>query len=633
MNIFEQYGIREVADVTLYAIELDENDDEIYVPVLYMDTLKVSTVEESTQQTSAQGGQGNPKLITWDYGKDIVVNLEDALFSPASSSMNWGGKLGAKGLQLYLRYFFDRNTDIGVPDICPRMAVLNVETFSDFVVIPDRWPAYEDQCEKNTEPTGYAGGTSIFCWMVSGNINSTDGKKKVFFEKLILFYREITQKWYFFNGLEYKDKWNDFAKEHYAIGYQYGQDAFDYIRDNFANVNYEWEKVADLTMDEWGKRIPNKNMGEPHEYPIPFLTQNLYIDGYRKGCAKNQKYSILLGDEYEAIQRNEYLPYRYFANVNVVYNTNIQPPQDVIYHIDTAIDDTYYIDDMQKIVAPVTFCIDADQNMKHAQYRYLNEYTETALTVFINPRTLEPYQPNAFEFHRQNGQRLTGNLTIIKKGEIYYKWSRFKAKKNSAIGKEIVIDPTHYPGCYRMVGKTYIRNRLGKDEVYQFEIPLCKLTAVNKLNLTAAGEPTVFDMKLTALRRNDGVMMKLTSYELLSYNELEFAPREFPSTFIEPEFNEFHGPTDPHLELEVEAHTPRDYAAAMLDDNVGLVKHTEFVPNPEDEGEEMSRVVAKLTGNVDLYSIDGTLRTNERFREYVVPVDNYTATIEGSDEE
>lgn len=46
-NIFDQYGIKEVADVTLYAIELDENDDEIYIPVLYMDTLKVSTVEES----------------------------------------------------------------------------------------------------------------------------------------------------------------------------------------------------------------------------------------------------------------------------------------------------------------------------------------------------------------------------------------------------------------------------------------------------------------------------------------------------------------------------------------------------------------------------------------------------------
>ena len=96
MNIFKQYGIREVADVCLYSIELDENDNEIYVPVLYMDTLKVSTVEESTQSTSAQGGIGNPKLITWDYGKDITVTLYEALFTPASSSMNWAGKLEDK---------------------------------------------------------------------------------------------------------------------------------------------------------------------------------------------------------------------------------------------------------------------------------------------------------------------------------------------------------------------------------------------------------------------------------------------------------------------------------------------------------------------------------------------------------
>lgn len=49
MNIFEQYGIKEVADVTLYAIELDKYDDEVYIPILYFDTLKVSTVEQSSE--------------------------------------------------------------------------------------------------------------------------------------------------------------------------------------------------------------------------------------------------------------------------------------------------------------------------------------------------------------------------------------------------------------------------------------------------------------------------------------------------------------------------------------------------------------------------------------------------------
>ena len=101
MNIFEQYGIKEVADVTLYAIELDKYDDEVYVPVLYLDTLKVSTVEQTAEQTSARGGLGNPRLIMWDYGKEITVTLEDALYSPASQSMMWGGKFGTKHTKIY----------------------------------------------------------------------------------------------------------------------------------------------------------------------------------------------------------------------------------------------------------------------------------------------------------------------------------------------------------------------------------------------------------------------------------------------------------------------------------------------------------------------------------------------------
>jgi hypothetical protein len=45
VNIFEQYGIKEVADVTLYAIALDKYDDEVYIPIMYFDTLKISTLE------------------------------------------------------------------------------------------------------------------------------------------------------------------------------------------------------------------------------------------------------------------------------------------------------------------------------------------------------------------------------------------------------------------------------------------------------------------------------------------------------------------------------------------------------------------------------------------------------------
>ena len=86
MNIFEYYGIKEVANV--YFEDLESNDI-----VLYLDTLKVSTVETTAENVSAQGGWGNPKLITWDYGKDINVTLEDAVVSFEELRILLGAKL------------------------------------------------------------------------------------------------------------------------------------------------------------------------------------------------------------------------------------------------------------------------------------------------------------------------------------------------------------------------------------------------------------------------------------------------------------------------------------------------------------------------------------------------------------
>lgn len=95
MNLFQKYGIKEVADVVFYTIN-PVGDEEFYTPVLFLDTLKVSTLEKTAEKVEAKGGKGNKKLITWNFGKEITLSLEDALFSPASMSMIWGGKLNAK---------------------------------------------------------------------------------------------------------------------------------------------------------------------------------------------------------------------------------------------------------------------------------------------------------------------------------------------------------------------------------------------------------------------------------------------------------------------------------------------------------------------------------------------------------
>ena len=79
-GILDLYGIKEVADVVFW-------DTKTKRPVLYLDTLKVSTIEETAEQTEARGGKGNPPLIIWDYGKEITITLEDALFSMKSMSV------------------------------------------------------------------------------------------------------------------------------------------------------------------------------------------------------------------------------------------------------------------------------------------------------------------------------------------------------------------------------------------------------------------------------------------------------------------------------------------------------------------------------------------------------------------
>lgn len=86
-SILDRYGIKEVADVTFYKINSDGTRGD---PVLYLDTLKVSTIEQTAETVDARGGKGNPKLVTWDYGKEITVSIEDALFSAKSMAIMFG---------------------------------------------------------------------------------------------------------------------------------------------------------------------------------------------------------------------------------------------------------------------------------------------------------------------------------------------------------------------------------------------------------------------------------------------------------------------------------------------------------------------------------------------------------------
>lgn len=197
------------------------------------------------------------------------------------------------------------------------------------------------------------------------------------------------------------------------------------------------------------------------------------------------------------------------------WNFGGDTPYDLIHPIKSGIENVHVLDRMEKCKASQTFAIDANKNLAMANYRYMQEYSEAPLTVYIDPKTMKPYEPNSGSFTRQNGDVITGNLRIIKQYEVYYKWTRTIAPPYTTLGHRIIVDAQHFPGAYRVVGETFARGRAdGKDQRYQFEIPLAKLSPETNLTLQADGDPTTFTMNFKVLRRDDGVMMKLTQYNV-----------------------------------------------------------------------------------------------------------------------
>lgn len=95
MNIFAEKGIRDVADVTLYSINRI-GTEEFYLPVLYLDSLKLTNFSKSVATNESFGGIGNRKTVSWSYTKDIKLKVEDALFTQASLSMLVAGQLAQK---------------------------------------------------------------------------------------------------------------------------------------------------------------------------------------------------------------------------------------------------------------------------------------------------------------------------------------------------------------------------------------------------------------------------------------------------------------------------------------------------------------------------------------------------------
>lgn len=160
--------------------------------------------------------------------------------------------------------------------------------------------------------------------------------------------------------------------------------------------------------------------------------------------------------------------------------------------------ETKSIDRMEKCTAKRNFIVPAG-NMNGTP----SEADKTAQAVYIDPHTMEPYADG----------------TPIAEGEIFYKWTRSVAYEGQSLGHTIEISADKFPGTYKVVGDTFVRSKDGVDERFQFVIPQAKMTSEQTITLEADGEPTVFDMNMTVLRPEDGVMVKFIQYNVVENEE------------------------------------------------------------------------------------------------------------------
>jgi len=102
-----KFGIREITDVTFKATQADQKLGSVtfgqYDPILFFDSAKTATMEQTVATVYAQGGRGNPRLLAWDGDKTVTFMFEDALMSRASfAGLAGSGLVTNQTIQIHL---------------------------------------------------------------------------------------------------------------------------------------------------------------------------------------------------------------------------------------------------------------------------------------------------------------------------------------------------------------------------------------------------------------------------------------------------------------------------------------------------------------------------------------------------
>lgn len=77
----------------------------------------------------------------------------------------------------------------------------------------------------------------------------------------------------------------------------------------------------------------------------------------------------------------------------------------------------------------------------------------------------------------------------------------------------VTFDSSKYPGYYKVVGTTLIRNEsTGTDEIFQFVINKAKLQPGFTFTMQAEGDPSTFDLNIDVFKDSNSDMIKLIQF-------------------------------------------------------------------------------------------------------------------------
>ena len=463
MNLFKKYGIKEVADVVFYSIT-QVGDEEFYTPVLVLDTLKVSTIEKSAEKVSASGGKGNKKLITWNFGKELSLNLTDALFSPASMSLVWGGKLNAK--------MSDYSSIMVKTSIANKYGVLHYSTkaYPSPALTDMEWEIIFKAATEAQVPSGRAAkqgepeNANCIYW-AEGDISDL---------KYIQENRTILRRRYF------NRTWStDYMQTYGNVDIKSG----DKYPAPFSNTEFQNKKVQNfITNKEYGTWFYGQS-ALPDIITVTVLGYINKIDDI--GTLDTQIYDTEVVDRMEKCIVKD----RYGLTISTAeQKKNLMR----FYRNDTT--ESYIIYYDAKTMLP------------------LLNLTENG---FIKGWDAE----NKEIWDRDFDRKTDVDEFKLKPGTVYYKWTRTVKKKagndDSILGKTFVIDADTFPDTYKIVGETYIREqKTNKDQRYQFIIHRAQVSSDTSITLEAEGDPTTFEMQIDVLTPPNDIQMELKQIDV-----------------------------------------------------------------------------------------------------------------------